>query len=324
MSEPASEQMIIYGNPEINSRAADWVIAKREGQDWSPSQQAKLDAWLAEASANMIAYLRIDQAWARAGRLNALRPPRPRPSGGRLSAVGRLTAAVAALALVGVIVVPPLRTKDEVRAYATGIGGRATISLGDGSKIDLNTDTKIRISDARAERKLWLDKGEAYFDVVHDAAHPLVLATGNYRIIDLGTKFFVRVDGSSTRVSVQEGSVAFVPKTSDRKLTLRAGDALVATGKDFSVVRKSPVDLAEQLGWRTGVVIFKHTSLADAAAELNRYDEQKLVVADELARMKTVSGTFPAHNPALFARLVRVGLGLHIDQSSRSIVISSQ
>ena len=66
-------------------------------------------------------------------------------------------------------------------------------------------------------------------------------------------------------------------------LQLGAGKVVVATDNDVVVTTKSDVALANDLAWRTGMVVFNHTTLAEAAAELNRYNHEKLVIADPAA-----------------------------------------
>jgi transmembrane sensor len=322
VSETNHETKFIYGTPAINARAADWVIARRESGEWSEARQAELDAWLASSPANAIAYFRIDSTWSRADRLNALRPPKmPREQSPILR---RIVAAFAGTGLVAFVVVQSLHLTDDKKVYSTAVGGQMTISLGDGSQVELNTDTRIRIADGAGERKLWLDKGEAYFNVRHDPTNPLVLWVDGQRIVDVGTKFIARLDGEQTRIVVQEGSVLFEPQASNKQLSLVPGDVLVATAKTVSVSKKSTHDLATELGWRNGVVTFKRTPLAQAAAELNRYAARKIIVADVTARNMTISGTFPVHNVALFSRLVNVGLGLHVQDGTEDIVITSK
>ena len=325
MSDTNVETQFAYGDRAINARAADWVIARREGVDWTETRQSELDAWLAESSANTIAYLRIDSTWSRADRLGALRPPgRPHAHERLRPLLARVGAALAALLVVGVVASSFMHINESAKTYSTAVGGRTTITLSDGSRLELNTDTSVRISDKKAERKVWLDKGEAYFDVRHDPAHPFLLLIGDHRIVDVGTKFIVRRNASQTRVAITEGSVRFESGMSGKQLTLGPGDVVVATSKSVFVSKEPAQDLAVELGWRIGVVTFRHTTLVDAAAELNRYDVKRIVVADRAARSMRISGTFPVHSATLFARLVGAGLGLHVDDRVQGIIIISR
>ena len=90
--------------------------------------------------------------------------------------------------------------------YATDIGGRKILSLSDGSKIELNTDTSLRIAKGSGGRRVWLDKGEAYFEINHNAAWPFIVTAGTHRVTDLGTKFTMHETGNWLEVALLEGS----------------------------------------------------------------------------------------------------------------------
>jgi transmembrane sensor len=324
MSDTDAQTQIAGSIQTINSRAADWIIAKRE-HEWTDALQAELNAWLAQSPAHMVAYLRIDSAWSRADRLNALRLSATTPGNERLRPwFVRIAIGFAALFVVGVVAGRYVHLGEDTKTYSTALGGHAMITLNDGSRVELNTDTIVHISDKADERKVWLDKGEAYFEVHHDPAHPFLLSIGDQRVVDVGTKFTARRDALETRIAIAEGSVRFEPGASGKQVTLVRGDVLVATPQAISVSKESAEDIAIALGWRTGVVTFRHTTLADAAVEINRYDAKQIIVADSAARNMKISGTFPIRNATLFAHLVSVGLGLRIEDRNQDVIVISR
>src|SRR3546814_18300530 len=79
--------------------------------------------------------------------------------------------------------------------YDTPVGGQRLIALADGSQIELNTKTVVRTAVSKTLRRVWLDNGEVFFEIAHDAAHPFVIFAGPKRITVLGTNFSVRRDG---------------------------------------------------------------------------------------------------------------------------------
>ena len=79
--------------------------------------------------------------------------------------------------------------------FSTEVGGHETVTFSDGTRIELNTNTVLRARMTTAQRTVWLDKGEAYFQVKHDPAHPLTVIAG-HRVTDLGTEFLVRDDAT--------------------------------------------------------------------------------------------------------------------------------
>ena len=307
---------------DVEELAAAW-LRRRHFSAWNGEQQNGLDAWLAQSLAHRVAYVRLEAAWSRAERLAALRVAAPESSArGRMKSI--LFGAIAALALVTMIGASTawfLPNANE-KSYATVLGGRQTVRLADGTRIELNTDTAIRARVTAVGRTIWLDRGEAYFQVKHDAAHPFVVIAGDRRMTDLGTKFLVRRDTEELRVSVLEGSVRFDAGGAQKKATLTSGDVAVATANAMHVTKKPEEKLASELGWRNGLVIFEHTTLADAAAEFNRYNREKIVIADpEIARM-TIGGTFQTSNVELFGRVAQDVLGLRVAGRGDAIVIS--
>jgi len=313
---------------EIKARAAAW-LERRDSGEWSEKDQADLDAWLAESTANLIAYRRVAEVWGRTERLVALRPSgmeRPAiPARGRTGPVLlRAVAGVAALALLGVGAVS-LWPAPEAQTYMTGVGGRDILTLPDGSRIELNTDTVVRVSDASDVRKVWLDKGEAYFQVVHNTARPFIVIAGNRRVTDVGTKFLMRRESGRLQVDVVDGRVRIQSDGGNSQSSpeiLAAGDALTATANAVVLIRKPANDLANELGWRRGVFVFHRTALADAANEYNRYNRQKITIAAPAVGRLTLSGTLPTNNVEAFVGVARNFFSLNVEHHGDEIVIS--
>ena len=88
------------------------------------------------------------------------------------------------------------------------------------------------------------------------------------------------------------------------------------------MTRKTMHELADKLGWRHGVLVFDHTTLGEAAAEFNRYNKNKLIVADQSAARMAIDGTFQADNVSDFTHLMQAVLELHIEKRGEDTVIS--
>lgn len=318
--------MTLPSAKEIDLAAAEW-LERRHREDWKEADQITLDAWCAEASAHRIAYIRVEAAWTRAHRLSSLR--RPQSRGGVLGAAGRLplfakiAAAVAVLSAAGAGSAVYFKAPPQ-KVYATAIGERKTLALGDGSKVEMNTDTVLRVVADGSGRTVWLEKGEAYFQVRHDSAHPFTVMAGGHRVTDLGTKFLVRTDAQKLQVSLVEGSIRFdAPDGRMREpLLLSPGDSVTAKENTIVVTRNSERELAKDLGWRRGVLVFDNTTLAAAAAEFNRYNREKIVIADPSVAQLRIDGTFPNENLAVFARAAQQLFELHIVERNGKTVIS--
>jgi transmembrane sensor len=302
---------------ELEAAAADG-LERRDREDWSEEDQAALEAWLKEP-AQRLAYLRLYAAWNYADRLQALRHA---PAGERKSA-NVLILQIAAV-LLGVVLLGGLAARyierPQIRTYHTAIGARELVSFADGTKIELNTDTAIRTQMTTRERIVWLTRGEAYFQVRHDPAHPFTVVIGNKRITDLGTDFIVRRDDKRLEVAVVRGSVRY--DAAKRTAMLKPGDVVTASGNTMYESKKPLRQLLRQLSWRRGVLVFDNTTLADAAEEFNRYNREKLIVTDPAAARLTIGGTFPAQDVSAFTDVAQDVLGLKVERRGADIVIS--
>ncbi len=211
--------------------------------------------------------------------------------------------------------------KHPEKTYVTAVGERERLTLADGSQIELNTDSQVRTEIAANQRKIWLDKGEVYFEVKHNEKKPFVVMVGEHRITDIGTKFVVRRDKNDFKVSVLEGVV----RLDDRRTTPKILDQGRSGGRQCEphtdcAANTAGIDGA--VGWQRGVLIFDHTSLAEVAAEFNRYSTTKIVIADPKTASLTIDGTFPSNNSRAFMRLAQAVLGLSVDDRGGEIVIS--
>ena len=304
----------------IRSEASRWVIARRSSAAWTDQDQTALDNWLAESPAHLLAYWRLDAAWSQTERLNALRKPGIAPSPKKR--VSRVAGAVAALVTVTMLVgvTASYFQRSAGKTYETPIGGRFTVALADGSKIELNTDTVLHLSGTRGAT---LERGEAYFQIKHDANHPFELSVSGHRVVDLGTKFSVRKDADRVEVALVEGSARIESDAGNMRVAvLRPGDVAIATQRALTISKKPVADLGNELAWRHDMLALKYATLADAAKEFNRYNRTKIVIADARAAQLTIYGNFPTKDVAAFADAVQVSFKLHVENLNGEIVIS--
>ncbi len=328
----------------IETQAASW-IARSEAPGWDAAEQAALDTWLDASDTHRVAWLRLRSVWRRADRLAVLNSPerpadpgcdrgppstersgpvrapadvparaaRPRRHAGwsRTLAAGLMLAA-----LLGGALPYLLRERDT---YSTPVGGHQMIPLADGSRLELNTHTHLRAKFDATRREVWLQRGEAYFEVRHDPARPFVVHAGHHRVTVLGTRFSVRRDGDRFEVVVLEGRV-------------RLGDSIIVTTGQIAyaepgaraalVAAAAPARVDRELSWRQGLLAFEDTPLDAVAAEFNRYNRRKLVIANEDVARIRIGGTFEADDLEAFARLLQRGFGLHAEQDADEIRIT--
>ena len=301
----------------VEEEAAAW-LARQDGPDWDDARQAGLDAWLAADTRHRVAWLRLRAAWNGADALHGReRAPAARPALVRFSP-WRIAAGVALACALGAQLAS-MRDDHGVQRYATAVGESRLVALADGSRVTLNTDTRLRSSQDDA-RTVWLEGGEAYFDVAHDPQHPFVIQAGASRITVLGTRFTVRREDGGTRVLVAQGRV----RVSDGAATVELApdeEALAHAG----AIARSVHDTAHtdrQLAWREGRIVFDRTPLGDAVGEFNRYNERKIVVDGPEVAGIVLGGSFAPTNVDGFLRLLEQGFGLRTERRGKDVVIS--
>jgi transmembrane sensor len=310
----------------IEAEAAAW-LEQQNFAPWSDADQAQFDAWLSESLSHRVAYWRLESAWSRTGRLTALRAPIVRQAEkpvGQPRQLFRIAASAIVVVATGYFGFSYFAATSEVR-YSTGVGEHKVLQLSDGSRVELNTRTSLRVFKASGARKVWLDSGEAYFDVRHDAARPFTVLVGNRRITDLGTKFAVRKDAGEIKVSLTEGKARVDAADSSSAVgsaVLAPGDVALATPGGVRVLQKPVQELRNELDWRRGMLVFVHATLADVAKEFNRYNTTRLVIADPIAAKQKIGATFPAQGINDFAALAQTVLGLRVQRRANEIVIT--
>lgn len=314
-------------NARTDDEAIDWV-ERSDRETWTEHDQQELKEWLESSVARRIAYLRIRDSWRRADRLVALRGSfeAPRPVGPRRQ--WALTYKMAAGAfLIATLLASwfALQNRSSNRiSYATNVGEHKLLNLDDGSQIELNTDSQIRTRFDAGHRTVWIDRGEVYFQVTHNEARPFSVFANQNRVTDIGTKFVVQTGRSEIRVAVLEGKAAVdVPtKPQIHSKVLAPGDVAIATADSVSISTTSRKSVEDELSWRRGVLILNRSTLADAAAQMNRYNLRKIIIADPEAARQRIDGTFPANNVDVFGRVAKTVLGLHVTKSRNDLVIS--
>ncbi len=317
----------LTSNAEIEAKATS-LLRRQYYETWTAEDQARLSDWLTESPRHTAAYWRLKAAWDQTERLAALRAaPSSRPSPRKSATLSLLAKCTAAAVVTAAVTIATTFWNGPAGAlYATGVGGRTTIRLADGSELDLGTDTEIRTDFGSKRRAVNVMKGEVFFRITHNAARPFIVTIGKHRVIDLGTEFLVRASGEKVQVALVQGEAKF--ETTDtwspsRSVTLHPGDVALATAVAVDVSRKSSRELSDELAWRRGTLVFHNTRLSDAVAEFNRYNETKLIVGGPSTAALTINGTFRTNGFEQFARVTRDVFGLHVDRRAEGIVLGN-
>ena len=323
-----------------HAAAIDWFVRRRTAL--ADTREA-FQAWLDEAAENAEAYADVERVWGVAGDVEddaAIATMRTRLTGGpaRRQARRAMAAGIAALAIglsaAGLYAVSVPKSLVN-QSFRTGIGQQATVSLPDGSVVTLNTDTVVRTRADGERRLVYLDKGQAFFKVAHDRAHPFVVAAAGRTVTALGTAFDVRVDHGALRVVLVEGKVRVEAPASkaapDRLVRPRPplatemapGSELIAP--DDAEWRLTRTNVAEETSWLHGQIVFDDEPLGEVVDELNRYSRRKIVLSDAGLEQIRISGIFRPGDMDGFARALRTSgmaqLGGESDNEVRIVAL---
>ena len=194
-------------------------------------------------------------------------------------------------------------TAPIMAASYTYLNGRELprlVILPDGSRMTLDAQSRVTAQFSGNRRDLELVSGRAFFDVRHDASRPFTVSAANLRLVDIGTRFDVEKARDRVQVTIIEGRISVRAPGAATPVLLSAGDQLTAEGNGRPVIGKATGDAA--FGWQNGFASFDNMKLSDAAAILNRYPGQTLIVENPRVTSLRVSGNFRLGDARRFGR----------------------
>lgn len=343
--------MLMKRANQIEQEAADWV-ARRDARAWTDVDQAAFDEWLAVSPIHKVEFLRMEYAWEESLRLKALGAgvqsmKAPRPGRWVLSALIRggvagrssrtpaapamrrlrVPMALAATILICVAATAWITSSYYAGRHSTTVGQLSQIAMADGSQVTLNTDTVVRVVVNAKERRVELERGEAFFKVAKDPSRPFIVTAGERRVIAVGTQFSVRREGTDAQIVVTEGTVRIETGEAasvSQAPSLPAGSVAHASQAGTSIQSRPLAQAEELLSWRTGILVLHDMTLAEAAVEFNRYNSRKIVIRDPLIGAMHISGSFRATNAEAFARLLERGYPLQVDTRDADITLTQR
>jgi len=337
-------------NAQILEEASSWFIDFNEGEVAEAARE-EFNAWLRTSPEHVRAYLKISAFWEDAGKLDK-RPDldmdalvarafaeqnvfpleggnraRAEPQGfAPLSANKvRMSLAFAATLLfaVGVSIVM-WNTFFRAPIYTTEIGEQRSIPLEDGSSVELNSRSRLKVSFTEDVRAVELLEGQALFRVAKNAKRPFVVLSGRTSVRVVGTQFDVYRKSSGTIVTVVEGKVAVVPKMPAGS---SAAETYVSAGQQLTVTLSSasppkPANVAIATAWTEKKLVFESTPLKEVVEEFNRYNRRQLVIRDPELYDFHVSGVFPSTDSSRMIEFLRQRFGVTLGDSRDAIEIS--
>ncbi|MBG0809002.1 FecR domain-containing protein [Methylosinus sp. H3A] len=287
------------------SAAVNWWIRLRAGA-LSASEKAAFEAWRAADPANAAAF---DDMAEMCGFVESLAPNRPAerrpPTTKRPLLAGAMTIA-AALGLVAFIGLDDLSAWLRSDIYA-GVGDRKSVTLEDGSRVELDARSAISLHFEAGRRRLTLLEGEAWFQVAPDAARPFVVEAAGGAVTALGTAFDVAVDKNEARVTVTEHRVEVA---SGGGAVIVEEGAQSAFAADHAARAPESVDVKRATAWRRGKLIFENRPLSEVLAALGRHRRGYVYCLGGASCARRVTGVFDAEDPAQTLREIEAFLGL--------------
>jgi transmembrane sensor len=169
---------------------------------------------------------------------------------------------------------------------------KRTVYLADGSKIDLNRDTRLLL-DRADPRFAMLDHGQAYFTIRHDPSAPFKVDIGGVKLEDVGTAFDVIHERGRLDVAVAEGGVIFQP---DREaISLKPGMTLAIREQGAAVVGRAAVDSIG--GWQRDRLEYQGAPLAEVVQDAARMTGAAISIDKPLSDQR-FSGTLRSDHGA--------------------------
>jgi transmembrane sensor len=311
----------LTANPSpTDAEAANWFM-RLSRPSVTTAALYEFQAWRRN-EANAKAYAEVEATWEATRRLandpdiqaataEALRkrPAKTRLRRPGLSGVGPFAIGATALAALALAAATLWSFTLGQSTYATGVGEQRLVVLNDGSRVRLNTNSRMIVRYGPDERRVVLARGEAFFEAAHDASRPFVVEADGTRVRAIGTKFDVRRDGEVVKVTLLEGRVRVAQADHPATATLAPNQQLTVT--ETGITAPKATDAGEAASWTSGRLTFHAMALEDAIAEVNRYAARKIELAGPatLAR-QPITGVFDTGDTASFVSAITLEFNL--------------
>lgn len=297
----------------LTEQAAAWFLCMQQG-DCSDADLKAFEAWLAEDEAHRNEYQQYVRLWQSLDQLDH----KPSRSSRKKS---RLTIAWAILLMMVSGSLHWLTQYEEL--ITTSIGEQHQIVLQNGTIIDVNTDTVLRMELLGLTRKIIIEQGEASFKVKNEPFRSFVVHSGNGILRDIGTEFNVVRRGDRTTVAVLEGTVEVkLNNPASAMKMLHGGQQLTYSSHDLSDI--SAVDAESTVAWRKSRLIFRDTPLDEVIHQINRYHLRQVRLGESQLNALKVSGEFNAADRAGLIQALKVLFSLQSIEWDEGTVLLSE
>ena len=216
-------------------------------------------------------------------------------------------------------------------SYVTTIGEQQTVTLRDGSRVQLNTDTAVNIDFDDRQRKVRLVKGEALFEIIHNQTRPFLVYAGTNVIRAVGTAFVVKLIENEIEVTIREGRVELksIKDASQNRVgnELIIASAVIDAGQTVKVNKEiqtlqeiATEEIDRKLAWRDGLIIFSGEPLDQVVEEISRYTSVSFVVTDPELNTLRIGGRFKIGETDAMLEVLETGFGVNVNRVSNDLV----
>ncbi|MFG6429177.1 FecR family protein [Roseateles sp. LYH14W] len=303
---------------DVAAEAAVW-ITRLHGGHRTPQMERECRAWQARSAAHRLAFERCTDTWqdvaslTLAGYATATAAREPGSRRAARSLPWRSSLAIALALVASVLALRPWSAGDD---FDTGVGEQRVVVLQDGTRLSMNTSTRIRVDFTESQRTVKVERGEALFEVAKDLSRPFVVQAARTEVVATGTAFLVQASPAAKpgdqalAVTLVEGQVVVRSAAGENRrlqkpLVMVPGQRLrlsrsAEAQRPATATRVDRPQMDQALAWRRGEARFDNVSLLEAVNEMNRYDRVPIVVAG-MAGEKRVSGVVKTGDNASFA-----------------------
>lgn len=320
---------------QAEREASEW-IARLQADDATDQDRVRFEAWRRAHPRHARAYDELMTTWRQFAASG--RTVRAVSFGNAMQAATQVRRrrgliATAAAMLATVAAVGWWYADSQPLTLATRVGEHASMALTDGSRLELNSDSAVRVAYSEGARIIRLDRGEAFFTVAHETQRPFWVVADRTWIRAVGTAFNVYQRADGVRVTVSEGQVKVAAAAGRREppsdaaiaqaaaSLLGAGQQADARGARIEVRELLPPEISREISWRHGTVYFENQPLYEVVDEIGRYTPLHIELGPE-ARDIMIGGTFQT-NPQgadVLLSMLQDGLGLQVRHEDKQRV----
>lgn len=297
------------GTDGPDEAALAWFVRLRD-EDASDADRHAFAAWLDAEPAHLKAWQELERIWGALDEVAAPAAAAPVRAVARRQRTSWRPLAAAAMLLIAVTAGLRLLPAGPSADHRTDTGERRTISLADGSQVELAPGSALNVDLTPARRTIKLVSGEAFFTVAKDATRPFVVEAANGKIAVLGTAFDVKLAANdAVSVIVTESRVA-VSANDSPAVTVDAGQEVSYGPGGVSAVRAADLDAAQ--AWRHDQLVFHDAPLDTVLSELGRYRRGHIqLLGGELGKRR-ITAVFDAKRPDAALETIARNLDLRL------------